>query len=94
MQAMLLDQYGHTWEKASSSTLRAAKKCALIGRLNEVGKKKCWQVITGFNPTTKVDTLCRKGRNVYKKISAGRPRLVFQTSSRSILFECRATTVL
>ena len=51
---------------ASGSTLRAAEKCALTDtRINDVGKKKDWQAVTGPNVEAKVDTLRRKGRSVY-----------------------------
>ena len=67
MEAMLLEQYEDVWVKASGSTLRAAEKYALIAtRINDVGKKKGWQAVTGPNVETKVDTLRRKGRSVYK----------------------------
>ena len=63
MEAMLLEQYEDVWVKVSGSTLRAAEKYALIAtRINDVGKKKGWQAVTGPN----VDTLRRKGRSVYK----------------------------
>ena len=71
MEAMLLEQYEDIWVKANGSTLRAAEKYALIDtQINDVGKKKDWQAVTGstFNVQAKVDTLRRKGRSVYKSL--------------------------
>ena len=67
METMLLEQYEDVWVKASGSTLRAAEKYALIAtQINDVGKKKGWQAVTGPNVEMKVDILRCNGRSVYK----------------------------
>ena len=96
MEAMLLEQYEDVWVKASGSMLRGAEIFALIGTkikiLNEVSKKKDWQVITGSNPYN-IYTLRRKGMSVYETFQQVGQGVCSRTSSQS-LFERRATSVL